>query len=65
MSILAPIQNCKFQYECPKDWFELDETDDEAIRFCQKCSQNVYFCKNDRNGSHFLVITCAFTAWEG
>ena len=51
MSILAPIQNCKFQYECPKDWFELDETDDEAIRFCQKCSQNVYFCKNDRNGA--------------
>jgi len=48
MSIMAPIQNCKFKYECPKDWFDLDITDDDAIRFCQKCRQNVYFCKNDK-----------------
>ena len=48
MSITVPIQNCKFKYKCPKDWFELDETDGENIRFCQECSQKVYFCKNDK-----------------
>ncbi len=48
MSTMVPIKNCKFKYKCPKDWFELDSTDDTNIRFCQKCSQNVYLCQNEK-----------------
>ncbi|VAW94412.1 hypothetical protein MNBD_GAMMA23-2547 [hydrothermal vent metagenome] len=48
MSVLAPIQNCEFKYQCPKDWFELEESDDENIRYCNKCDQNVYFCKDEK-----------------
>ena len=46
MTVEAPIQNCEFKYKCPKDWFELEESDNNNIRHCIKCDKNVYFCEN-------------------
>jgi hypothetical protein len=39
------IRNCTFKYECPLDWNKLQETNDPLVRFCDVCSQNVYFVK--------------------
>jgi hypothetical protein len=29
---------------CDKDWDELTVTEDNAIRFCESCKQNVHYC---------------------
>ncbi|MFK5914118.1 MAG: hypothetical protein QM484_07070 [Woeseiaceae bacterium] len=47
MTVEAPIKNCEFKYKCPKDWFELEESDDDNIRHCNKCEKNVYFCESE------------------
>ena len=48
MSNHQDIKNCeiKFQFECPKKWSGLKTTDDENIRFCDHCSENVYLCNS-------------------
>jgi hypothetical protein len=40
------IRNCDvtFQTRCPKQWAELAATDQNTIRYCNECDQNVYFC---------------------
>ena len=40
------IRNCKLAYECPLLWENLQETKDPAIRFCNKCKENVVHVKN-------------------
>lgn len=32
-----------FKFECPVDWEDLEKTDDEKIRYCGRCCNNVYF----------------------
>lgn len=46
MSLKPFIQNCgpRFQFKCPLVWDSLRITEDPEIRFCEVCSQNVYFC---------------------
>jgi uncharacterized protein (TIGR02996 family) len=39
-----PLQTIEFDYECPKQWEHLRSTTDDAIRFCEACKQNVYYC---------------------
>lgn len=39
-----PIQNCSFEFECPRDYQRLAKTEDANIRFCSACSCNVYRC---------------------
>lgn len=41
------IRNCQFGYRCPKTWDALGITEDSAIRYCDKCEQNVHFCHTD------------------
>ncbi|MCA9068944.1 MAG: TIGR02996 domain-containing protein [Planctomycetaceae bacterium] len=46
------IQNCEaseaktiqFDYECPKAWSELTPTQDQDIRHCSTCQQEVFRC---------------------
>lgn len=40
------LENCllKFEYECPKEWGSLAATDQEHVRSCDACHQNVYYC---------------------
>ena len=39
-----PIENCKFDFECPRQWTELARTDREGVRHCGACKQAVYYC---------------------
>lgn len=32
------------EFECPKDWFELSETNTAGIKHCSACDKNVYLC---------------------
>ncbi len=36
--------NCEMEFECPKDWFELSETNSAGIKHCSACNKNVYLC---------------------
>lgn len=36
--------NCEMEFECPKDWFELSETDIAGIKHCPACKKNVFLC---------------------
>ena len=41
-----PIQNCNFDFECPVNFLELQETENAHTRFCEQCKENVYLCGN-------------------
>ena len=42
------IEQCddRFAFQCPKRWSELTKTDRANVRFCNTCSDHVYFCTN-------------------
>ena len=44
---LFQFRNCKFAFRCNADWFELDETQDEKIRFCNDCQRQVHLCDTE------------------
>lgn len=48
-----PIENCDeaFRFQCPKNWENLNATQDTAVRFCEECRKNVYYC-NDIEEAH-------------
>ena len=41
------IEQCelKFAFKCPKQWDKLATTADDAVRFCDACQRNVYYCQ--------------------
>jgi hypothetical protein len=43
---LWDLYNCEpvFQYECPRQWEQLQETTKPGVRFCGACEKLVYFC---------------------
>ena len=36
--------NCELEFECPKDWFELEPTDKAGIKHCNQCEEDVHLC---------------------
>lgn len=32
------------EYECPKNWFELTETDKAGVKHCSTCDKHVHLC---------------------
>lgn len=42
----VPIEICgvRFRFRCPKRWELLQVTSNAALRFCEECRQDVYFC---------------------
>jgi uncharacterized protein (TIGR02996 family) len=38
----------EFQYQCPKQWDRLRLTPDRAVRFCETCRQQVFYCATVR-----------------
>jgi uncharacterized protein (TIGR02996 family) len=45
------IENCsedndllEFAFQCPRRWEKLRVTDESAVRFCDTCLRNVYYC---------------------
>jgi predicted RNase H-like nuclease len=36
------IEQCSFQFQCPKTWGKLLETNIALVRFCDSCERNVY-----------------------
>lgn len=42
----SKIELCEvpFRFQCPKQWDKLRATDEAGVRFCDACSQNVYYC---------------------
>ncbi len=36
------IEQCSFEYQCPKTWGMLLETNIASVRFCDSCERNVY-----------------------
>ena len=41
------IRNCKFAYKCEMKWDELDETEEDEIKFCRGCQKEVFLCETD------------------
>ena len=43
------VENCnwKIKFECPLQWLSLIPTDNDFIRFCDRCSKNVYYCRTN------------------
>jgi len=41
------IRNCVFGKQCEKKWDDLVQTDNQKIRYCSTCEQNVYLCQDE------------------
>ena len=41
------IENCRFEFKCPKQWSELQDDGKLDSRFCDVCEQRVYLCVTD------------------
>lgn len=58
------LRTLEFEYQCPKQWHSLRATDDDAIRFCKACGQNVYYCdtivtaRNHVGVGHCVAVDC-------
>jgi hypothetical protein len=52
---IGQIENCNFNYKCPKIWDDLVKTDNEDIRYCSMCNDNVYKVTNEEE---FLKMSC-------
>ncbi len=48
MAAYSEIRNCdmEFQIRCPKKWADLMPTGGSAVRYCNECEKNVYFCRS-------------------
>lgn len=43
----AKVEYCvEFEYKCPQRWDTLQPTDNTAVRHCQVCQQEVYYCED-------------------
>jgi hypothetical protein len=42
----AEIDNCKpqFRFKCQNRWYDLRQTEDKNVRYCNECDQNVFLC---------------------
>ena len=40
------IKNCDFEYQCPKSWEDLFETNVDSVRYCDQCKKNVYLSQS-------------------
>ncbi|MBD2579641.1 hypothetical protein [Oscillatoria sp. FACHB-1406] len=51
MQDLSKIWNCpdNLKFQCPQKWESLSSTDDENIRYCTVCSENVYNCSTPKD----------------
>ncbi len=49
MKFRTTIRNCPvtFEFQCPKDWDQLDATNVPNVRHCTQCNENVFFCESD------------------
>ncbi len=43
-SIQHQFLNCEMEFECPKNWFELTETDEASVKHCSTCKKHVHLC---------------------
>jgi uncharacterized protein (TIGR02996 family) len=51
-----PIENCEpFDFQCPKQWENLNATEDTGVRFCEECRKNVYYCNDIEEARNHAV----------
>lgn len=45
-AVYSEITKCesRFRFQCPKQWAELNSTDDIRVRFCNVCERSVTYC---------------------
>ena len=36
--------NCEFEFECPKNWFDLTPTYHSKVKYCETCNKDVHLC---------------------
>ncbi|MBX7220015.1 MAG: hypothetical protein K1Y36_08715 [Blastocatellia bacterium] len=46
---------CTLALRCPKTWDELSATSEPKVRFCEHCSQNVYWAGNQQEVDRFAA----------
>ena len=56
MSAKLSIRNCKFAYRCSAKWDDLQEINDDEVRFCNDCQKEVFFCDSDKTLITFIKL---------
>jgi len=41
------IRNCRFAFKCSSKWEDLQDTENDQIKFCNDCQKEVFFCEDD------------------
>jgi uncharacterized protein (TIGR02996 family) len=52
------IENCDFgfRFQCPLQWDRLQLTVNAAVRYCDVCGSNVYFCGTINQARHHALV---------
>ena len=43
---IKEFEECALTFKCPLKWEDLEKTDDEDVRYCKECMENVYQVPN-------------------
>jgi hypothetical protein len=43
------FHNCEMEFECPRDWFELEQTNKAGTKHCNQCHKDVHLCINQED----------------
>ena len=55
----------RFDYQCPKYWQKLQVTEDNSVRFCDTCQENVFYCTDKQEAEqHARQGHCIAIAFE-
>jgi len=46
LSHIKEFEDCAFLYKCPIKWEEMIVTEDNDVKFCTECGENVYLTPN-------------------
>jgi hypothetical protein len=49
MQVKMDIAHCEVKFQCPLIWDNLAQTNDDKVRFCDTCQENVYMVEDIEN----------------
>lgn len=47
--------NCELEYECSKNWFELEPSNKAGVKHCRQCKNDVHLCINQEELNYAIL----------
>jgi hypothetical protein len=50
------IRNCAYGFSCTQNWDALEDTSEHAIKFCNTCHREVYWCNEQSDLANNVTL---------